>query len=40
MYGEFYGIEGDGMEAREMFEPVIFSGMCAALTALSPSDVE
>jgi hypothetical protein len=28
VYGEFYGIEGDGMEAGEIFAPVIFSGVC------------
>jgi hypothetical protein len=29
VYGKFYGIESDGMEAGEIFEPVNFSGMCA-----------
>jgi hypothetical protein len=47
VYGEFYGIEGDGMEAGEIFAPVIFWGMCGgdvptpqSLSCLFPSDVE
>src|SRR5262245_18214522 len=46
VYGEFAGIEGDGMEARAIFEPVNFWGVWTApviasfsIPSLSPSGV-